>query len=111
VGWIIGALGMLSRVRGGDAEAVRALKEADVELAFGAVFGEAWWDERGVWKWSVEGEGEGGVTLDDVVMAFPLLRRWRSRVTELLKGRGLECLLPWEEQGEEGVREEEGPTI
>jgi len=100
VGWILGALGVLARA--GDEATRKALREAETQLAFDVVFGERWWDERGVWKWSVEGEAGGAdgrkpVTLDDVVMAFPLLKSWRSRVTALLERSGLACVPPWED--------------
>ncbi|KAI5842306.1 hypothetical protein BZA05DRAFT_205622 [Tricharina praecox] len=97
VGGILGALAVLAR-KGGDAEAMRALREAETELAFDTVFGERWWDVNGVWRWEVEEDGEDGsaVTLDDVVAAFPLLTKWRGRLLELLQRRGMRRGLPWE---------------
>ncbi len=42
------------------------------------VYAKEWWDENVIWKWEVEGKGE--VTLDEVVDAFPIWRKWRGMV-------------------------------
>jgi hypothetical protein len=78
----------LSHIFPSDAEVSRAVRDANYELAVEKVFGKEWWDEGGVWKWEVTGGDE--VSLDDVVGAFPLLKKWGDRVQVLVAKRGLD---------------------
>ncbi|KAA8914843.1 hypothetical protein FN846DRAFT_885649 [Sphaerosporella brunnea] len=89
VGWLLGVLAGLRNVFPQDEEVVKTCREADSELRIEKVFDKEWWDGEGVWKWKVEGEEEGGVTLDEVADQFPVLRTWRERVVRLAEGMGL----------------------
>jgi hypothetical protein len=53
------------------------------ELKTQSVFGAEWWGEDGIWKFEVEGEGEGKeVLFPDVANAHPLIRKWEGVVEE-----------------------------
>ncbi len=51
------------------------------------IYAKEWWDENVIWKWEVEGKGD--VTLDEVVDAFPIWRKWRGMVESQTRRKGL----------------------
>jgi hypothetical protein len=65
--------------------------EAKKELSTGSVFGREWWGEDGIWKFEVEGEGDGKeVTFLDVAGAHPLVRKWEGIVEKEVERWGLD---------------------
>lgn len=100
-------LGLLEGIAGavGDEDTRKRWEDAKGELSAEKVFGKEFWDEEGIWKWSVpgerEGEGEGGeVVFEDVVGAHPLVGKWEGIVEGEVKRWGVDMSV-WE--GEDGV--------
>ncbi|KAI5788808.1 hypothetical protein FPQ18DRAFT_51570 [Pyronema domesticum] len=88
IGWILGVLQGLLRCWPEDEGVRKMLREAEMELDVGKVFGKEWWEGDGTWKWEVE-KGDRA-TLDDVVDGFPVLKGWEERVRGLVREKGLE---------------------
>ncbi|KAI5816332.1 hypothetical protein BZA77DRAFT_62975 [Pyronema omphalodes] len=88
IGWILGVLQSLLRCWPEDEAVKKMLREAEMALDVGKVFGKEWWEGDGTWKWEVE-KGDTA-TLDDVVDAFPVLKGWEERVKGLVREKGLE---------------------
>ncbi|KAI5779076.1 hypothetical protein EDC01DRAFT_711883 [Geopyxis carbonaria] len=103
LGWVLGVLTGLEQTFPEDVELKAVKRRAERELTLQEVFGEKWWDGRGIWKWDVE-EKEGELTtLDHVVEEFPVWRRWKEEVHNVSRDRGIVA----EELDWDGPEEEE----
>ena len=64
----------------------KLFEDAKGELGTQNVFGKEWWSKDGVWRFEVEGEGEGReVLFPDVAGAHPLIVKWVKIVEEEVK--------------------------
>lgn len=110
VGQLLGLLEGLAGALAGDpasapeaASAAALLAGARAELDVREVFGEAYWNADGTWKYDVapasgrwrEGEGQDDAILfSDVAEAHPLVKKWTAAVQEQTRRWGLEEHLP-----------------
>jgi hypothetical protein len=105
---ICGALRSGEEWRGESARVEGLWAEAKKELSTGSVFGREWWGEDGIWKFEVEGEGEGKeVTFPDVAGAHPLVRKWEGVVEKEVERWGLDLGI-MEGEHEHGEELEDG---
>ena len=97
-GWLLGVLEGLVRAVQSSATIPAEAKEdviakfitARTELDLQSLFGRDWFGEDGIWKFEVQGEGEGEVTFRDVADAHPLVVKWVEEVEVLKKRFGIE---------------------
>jgi hypothetical protein len=117
IGKILGLLeGICGALRSGEEwkeESARVeglLDEAKKELSTGSVFEREWWGEDGIWKFEVEGEGEGKeVTFPDVAGAHPLVRKWEGVIEKEVERWGLDLgIMEGEHEHEHGEELEDG---
>lgn len=93
-GWLLGVLEGLVRAIQSASDIPEAAKEeviakfitARTELGLQSLFGREYFGEDGIWRFEVQGDGEGEVTFRDVADAHPLVRKWVDEV-EVLKKR------------------------
>ncbi|KAL6713478.1 Essential protein Yae1, N terminal [Lecanora helva] len=92
VGFIFGALEGLYSAQCGQREHREKLqklfKQAQEQLELVNIFSKNYWDERGVWKYDVEGKGEE-VTFQEVVNQHPIIRIWDGKVEEQMAVAGV----------------------
>ena len=103
VGKVLGLLEGIASAVGDE----KMSNEAKADLSAEKVFGKEYWDEEGIWRWKVDGEGEGDaeVVFEDVVAQHPLVKKWEGIVGEEVKRLGID-LKVWE--GEDGHDIDEG---
>lgn len=63
---------------------------AERELDLRRVFGEEYFDGRGVWRFDVKGEEDGSVGFREVARGHPLVGRWIWELGEVVRLCGLE---------------------
>jgi hypothetical protein len=97
-GYLLGVLEGLVRAVQSSAGITEEAKEdviakfitARTELGLQSLFGSDYFGEDGIWKFEVNGEGNGEVTFRDVADAHPLVVRWVDEVEGLKKKFGVE---------------------
>lgn len=76
-------------------EVSKLLSDARAQLDLQSMFGEAYWNADGTWKYEVdEGEDEGLVLFSHVAEAHPLVKKWTVTVEAQMSKWGLQEQLP-----------------
>lgn len=98
-GRLLGLLEGIAAATAGEEEAL-LLNQARTELGVRSVFGEAFWNVDGTWKYEVEelsssADGaEADVLFSHVAEAHPLVKKWTATVEGEMRQRGLREQLP-----------------
>jgi hypothetical protein len=90
-----GAVGGKDDGGGADTDVVELLRSASEELSLSRLFSPEFFGEDGVWVFPVVGEDTADeeplqVTFADVAVAHPIVRKWRTVVSELLARREIQ---------------------